>query len=45
MRFPPGGIVLWLACGLARGYWRIIVANGITPALCLAVVALRLRHG
>lgn len=40
-----GGIALWLAYGLARGDWPIIVANGITLALCLAVVALKLRHG
>lgn len=40
-----GGIALWLVYGVVRGDWPIIVANGITLALCLAVVALKLRHG
>jgi MtN3 and saliva related transmembrane protein len=39
------GIALWLAYGVARGDWPIIAANGITLALCLAVVLLKLRHG
>jgi MtN3 and saliva related transmembrane protein len=39
------GIALWLAYGVVREDWPIIVANGITLALCLAVVLLKLRHG
>lgn len=40
-----GGIALWLAYGVMLGDWPIIVANGITLALCLTVVVLKLRHG
>jgi MtN3 and saliva related transmembrane protein len=39
------GIALWLVYGMALGDWPIIAANGVTLALCLAVLALKLRHG
>ncbi len=39
------GIALWLVYGVLLGDWPIIVANGITLALCAAVLLLKLRHG
>ncbi|MDX2167408.1 MAG: SemiSWEET transporter [Deltaproteobacteria bacterium] len=37
------GILLWLAYGLLRGDLPVIVANSVTLALSLAILALKLR--
>ena len=39
------GVALWLSYGVLIGAWPIIVANSITLALALFILALRLRHG
>jgi MtN3 and saliva related transmembrane protein len=39
------GIALWLAYGIGRGDWPLIAANGITLALMLPIVAMKLRYG
>jgi MtN3 and saliva related transmembrane protein len=39
------GIALWLAYGIGRGDWPIIAANGVTLALMLAILAMKLRYG
>ncbi|UCH53887.1 MAG: SemiSWEET transporter [Pseudomonadota bacterium] len=39
------GIALWLVYGLILGDWPIILANGITLALCAMVLMLKCRHG
>ncbi len=36
------GVALWLAYGIVLGAWPLIVANGITLALALTIVALKL---
>jgi MtN3 and saliva related transmembrane protein len=38
------GVFLWLVYGLAVGSLPVIVANAITFALALAIVALKLRY-
>jgi MtN3 and saliva related transmembrane protein len=38
-------IALWLAYGIGRGDWPIIAANGVTLALMLAILAMKLRYG
>lgn len=38
------GIALWLAYGLLLGAWPIVMANAITMALSLAIVAMKLRY-
>ena len=37
------GVALWLAYGLLLGAWPIVVANAITLALALAILAMKLR--
>jgi MtN3 and saliva related transmembrane protein len=37
------GVALWLAYGLQMGAWPIIVANAITLALAIAIVAMKLK--
>ena len=37
------GVALWLAYGLVLGAWPIVVANAITLALALAILAMKLR--
>lgn len=39
------GVALWLVYGLAIGSWPITVANAITLALAIAILAMRLRYG
>ncbi len=39
------GIALWLAYGIGRGEWPLIAANGVTLALMLPIVAMKLRYG
>jgi len=38
------GVALWLLYGLLLGAWPIVVANGITLALALAILAMKLRY-
>ena len=39
------GVALWLLYGLLLGAWPIVAANGITLALALAILAMKLRYG
>lgn len=39
------GVLLWLVYGLLLGALPIIVANGVTFLLCLAVLVMKLRWG
>jgi MtN3 and saliva related transmembrane protein len=39
------GVFLWLVYGALLGAWPIVVANGITLALALAILAMKLRWG
>lgn len=39
------GVALWLLYGLLLGAWPIVVANGITLALALAILGMKLRYG
>jgi MtN3 and saliva related transmembrane protein len=39
------GIALWLAYGIGRGDWPLIAANGVTLALMLPIVAMKVRYG
>lgn len=38
------GVALWLLYGLLLDAWPIVVANGITLALALAILAMKLRY-
>jgi MtN3 and saliva related transmembrane protein len=38
------GVALWLAYGWLMGAWPIVVANSITLALALAILAMKLRY-
>jgi MtN3 and saliva related transmembrane protein len=37
------GVFLWLVYGLMRNAWPIIVANAVTLALALAILAMKIR--
>lgn len=37
------GVALWLAYGVMVGAWPIVAANGVTLALALAILAMKLR--
>ena len=37
------GVALWLVYGLALGEWPIIVANAVTLALAITILAVKLR--
>jgi MtN3 and saliva related transmembrane protein len=37
------GVALWLAYGLMLGAWPVIVANGVTLALALFLLGMKLR--
>jgi MtN3 and saliva related transmembrane protein len=37
------GVFLWLVYGLLLGAWPIVVANAVTLALALAILAMKLR--
>ena len=39
------GVALWLAYGLLLGAWPIVIANAITLALAVAILAMKLRFG
>ncbi len=39
------GVALWLVYGMAIGSWPITIANAITLALAVAILAMRLRYG
>ncbi len=39
------GVALWLVFGILIDNWPIIVSNGITLALALAIVGMKLRYG
>jgi len=39
------GVALWLGYGLLIGAWPVIIANTITLALALFILAVRLRYG
>jgi MtN3 and saliva related transmembrane protein len=37
------GVFLWLVYGLMEGAWPIVVANAVTLALALAILAMKIR--
>jgi len=37
------GVALWLTYGLLVGAWPIVIANAITLALAIAILAMKLR--
>jgi MtN3 and saliva related transmembrane protein len=37
------GVALWLAYGLMSGAWPVVAANGVTLALSLALLGMKLR--
>lgn len=39
------GIACWLAYGWLLGAWPIVIANVITLALALAILAMKIRFG
>ncbi|GAB4483614.1 MAG: SemiSWEET transporter [Burkholderiaceae bacterium] len=39
------GVACWLAYGILIGAWPIILANVVTLALALFILAMKLRHG
>ncbi len=39
------GTALWFVYGLMIGSWPVIVANGLTLLLVLAIIGLKLRFG
>ena len=39
------GVACWLGYGIAIGAWPIIVANLVTLALALFIIAMKLRYG
>ncbi len=39
------GVALWLLFGTLIGNWPIIVSNGITLMLALAIIAMKLKYG
>jgi len=38
------GVALWLVYGLLLGAWPIVAANGITLALAIAILAMKLCY-
>jgi len=38
------GVALWLAYGVLLGAWPLVLANGVTLALALAILAMKLRY-
>ena len=38
------GVALWLTYGLLLSAWPIVVANSITLALAIAILAMKLRY-
>jgi MtN3 and saliva related transmembrane protein len=39
------GVALWLVFGIMIGNWPIMLSNGITLMLTLAIVGMKLRYG
>lgn len=39
------GVSLWLVYGMLLDAWPIVVANGITLALAIAILAMKLKWG
>ena len=39
------GVALWFAYGVLMMAWPIIIANGITLALALAILVMKLMYG
>lgn len=39
------GVALWLAYGIALGAWPVIVANAITLALAVSILAMKIALG
>ena len=39
------GVALWLSFGVRIGNWPIIVSNGITLLLALAIIGMKLKYG
>jgi MtN3 and saliva related transmembrane protein len=39
------GVALWLSFGIMIGNWPIIVSNGITLLLALAIIGMKLKFG
>jgi MtN3 and saliva related transmembrane protein len=39
------GVALWLLFGTMIGNWPIIVSNGITLLLAVAIIAMKLKYG
>lgn len=39
------GVALWLAYGWLLGSWPMVIANTITLALALMILAMKLRYG
>ena len=39
------GVALWLAYGVLLRAWPIVLANGVTLSLALAILAMKLRFG
>jgi len=39
------GVALWLAYGVLLRSWPLVIANGITLALALAILTMKLRYG
>jgi MtN3 and saliva related transmembrane protein len=38
------GVALWLVYGILLGEWPIIVANGMTFVMAVAILAMKLRY-
>lgn len=38
------GVALWLGYGLLLGAWPIVIANAITLALAISILAMKLRY-
>jgi MtN3 and saliva related transmembrane protein len=39
------GVAFWMLFGVMIGNWPIIVSNGITLLLALAIIAMKLKYG
>ncbi|MRG56679.1 hypothetical protein GF108_13940 [Phyllobacterium sp. SYP-B3895] len=39
------GVFLWLIYGMMIGSWPVIMANGVTFLLILAILGLKIRYG
>ncbi|SDO83931.1 MtN3 and saliva related transmembrane protein [Phyllobacterium sp. YR620] len=39
------GVFLWLIYGMMIGSWPVIMANGVTFMLILAILGLKIRYG